>query len=126
MDVASNWPEAKVVPRIAGLLFTQYLGYDVEYVPAPGGTSQMYSMLADGEGDVGFVLWPANFESPGQARYNATNKKDPASDSDYAVRSMGMLGYKARSGWYVTTVLSLKSSATRPRRHYTFRACKSS
>ena len=36
VDVASNWPEAKVVPRIAGLLFTQYLGYDVEYVPAPG------------------------------------------------------------------------------------------
>ena len=66
VDVASNWPEAKVVPRSAGLLFTQYLGYDVEYVPAPGGTSQMYSMLADGEGDVGFVLWPANFESPGQ------------------------------------------------------------
>jgi hypothetical protein len=90
VEAASAWAEARVIPRLAGLLLHDLLGYEVEFVEAPGGMRQMYQYLQEGVGDVCFVLWPANYEAPGLARavaVAATNDRSATGLSPHGPRS---------------------------------------
>ena len=100
---------AKVLNRIAGILMRQQLGYEVEYVSSTG-TTHMYNQVAGGAVDAAYVMWPANFEAPGQVRYVAVNKEDRLSPTGYSVVSLGLTGYKARSGWYLTAITNVTST----------------
>ncbi|MGB1604401.1 MAG: hypothetical protein ACPIOQ_67345, partial [Promethearchaeia archaeon] len=59
-----NWPEARLVPHVAGILIRQVLGYTVEYELDGGdgvNAARMYEMLANEDADLGLTLWPAKF-----------------------------------------------------------------
>lgn len=107
--VVGPWAEATVVPRVAGTLIRELLDYNVEYVPTPLSTPQMYEFLRDGIADVAFVLWPANFEAT--ARADAFAMESARSATGFAVQTIGATGYKARSGWYVPAVPSVMRDA---------------
>ena len=68
-----NWPEARLVPHVAGLLIRDMLGLTVEYAldeengPNGTGASRMYTMLANDEADVALTLCPAKFWNTSRA-----------------------------------------------------------
>ena len=102
-----NWPEARVVPHVAGILLRQVLGYNVEYTPDGGDgadASRMYEMLANEEADLALTLWPAKFWNTN--RSEALSKPCDESSTNRCMATVGNQGYKARSGWFVSTDVS--------------------
>ena len=102
-----NWPEARVVPHVAGILLRQVLGYNVEYTPDGGDgadASRMYEMLANEEADLALTLWPAKFWNTN--RSTALHKTCHKSTTNLCVATVGNQGYRARSGWFVSTNVS--------------------
>ena len=105
--VEGNWPEARLVPHVAGTLIRQVLGFTVEYAldgRDGANASRMYEMLADEEADLALTLWPAKFwntnrsEALAQGCYQSTTKR--------CMAIVGSQGYRARSGWFVSTDVS--------------------
>ena len=107
--VEGNWPEASLVPHVAGILIHDMLGLAVEYVrDGQNGTgtnsSRMYEMLENDEADLALTLWPAKFLNTD--RSDALIKQCQKSLSTRCVATVGNQGYKARSGWFVSTNVS--------------------
>ena len=96
-----NWPEARLVPRVAGLLLREVLGMTVEYAPDENGASasRMYAMLASGKADLALTLWPAKFWNTSRA--DAVGASCPKSSTKHCIATVGNQGYRARSGWFV-------------------------
>ena len=102
-----NWPEARLVPHVAGLLIRQVLGMTVEYALDGGdgaNASRMYDMLANDKADLALTLWPAKFWNA--SRSDALTKACPKSSTDRCMATVGNQGYRARSGWFVSTDVS--------------------
>ena len=107
--VEGNWPEASLVPHVAGILIHDMLGLAVQYVrDGENGTgtnsSRMYDMLENDEADLALTLWPAKFLNTD--RSDALSKQCQKSLSKRCVATVGNQGYKARSGWFVPTGVS--------------------
>ena len=105
-----NRPEARLVPHVAGILIRQVLGYTVEYaLDGAGGAdaSRMYDMLADEEADLALTLWPAKFWNSNRSA--ALSKGCTKSSTNLCVATVGNQGYRARSGWFVSTSVSAVS-----------------
>jgi hypothetical protein len=101
--VEGNWPEARLVPHVAGILIHEMFGLAIEYVSnEEDGTpaSRMYDMLENDEADLALTLWPAKFLTTD--RLAALSSSCPKSLSERCVATVGNQGYKARSGWFVT------------------------
>ena len=102
-----NWPEARLVPHVAGLLLRDMLGMKVEYAldeeNGPNGVnaSRMYAMLASGEADLALTLWPAKFFDTN--RSDALSTRCSESSTKHCISTVGNQGYRARSGWFVPT-----------------------
>jgi hypothetical protein len=108
--VQGTWPEARWVPHVAGILRRQVRGYNVEYKPDGGdgaNASRMYEMLANEEADLALTLWPAKFWNTN--RSTALSKACPKSSTSLCMATVGNQGYKARSGWFVSTMVSAVS-----------------
>ena len=101
-----NWPEARLVPRVAGLLLREVLGMTVEYAPDENGASasRMYAMLASGKADLALTLWPAKFWNTSRA--DAVGALCNKSSTKHCIATVGNQGYKARSGWFVPANVS--------------------
>ena len=85
-----NWPEARLVPHVAGILIRQVLGYTVEYaLDGAGGAdaSRMYDMLADEEADLALTLWPAKFWNSNRSA--ALSKGCTKSSTNLCVATVG-------------------------------------
>ena len=107
--VEGNWPEASLVPHVAGILIHDMLGLAVEYVrDGEDGTgtnsSRMYDMLENDEADLALTLWPAKFLNTD--RSDALSKQCQKSLTKRCVATVGNQGYKARSGWFVPAKVS--------------------
>ena len=105
--VEGNWPEARLVPHVAGTLIRQVLGLTVEYAldgRDGANASRMYEMLADEEADLALTLWPAKFWNTN--RSEALTKACHKSSTDRCMAIVGNQGYRARSGWFVSTDVS--------------------
>ena len=106
--VEGNWPEARLVPHVAGTLIRQVLGFTVEYAldgrDDGANASRMYKMLADEEADLALTLWPAKFWNTN--RSEALAKACHKSTTDRCMAIVGSQGYRARSGWFVSTDVS--------------------
>ena len=105
--VEGNWPEARLVPHVAGTLIRQVLGFTVEYAldgRDGANASRMYEMLADEEADLALTLWPAKFWNTN--RSEALAKACHKSTTDRCMAIVGSQGYRARSGWFVSTDVS--------------------
>jgi len=106
-----NWPEARLVPHVAGLLIREVLGMKVEYAldeeNGPNGVnaSRMYAMLANDEADLALTLWPAKFFNSDRAA--ALSTRCPGSSTKYCMAIVGNQGYMARSGWFVPAKVSM-------------------
>ena len=106
-----NWPEARLVPHVAGLLIRDMLGLTVEYAldeeNGPNGVnaSRMYAMLASGEADLALTLWPAKFWNTSRA--DAVGASCPKSSTKHCIATVGNQGYRARSGWFVPTNVTM-------------------
>ena len=106
-----NWPEARLVPHVAGLLIRDMLGLTVEYAldeeNGPNGVnaSRMYAMLASGEADLALTLWPAKFWSTSRA--DALSTRCSKSSTKHCISTVGNQGYRARSGWFVPTDVTM-------------------
>jgi len=86
------------------------LGYTVEYaLDGAGGAdaSRMYDMLADEEADLALTLWPAKFWNSNRSA--ALSKGCTKSSTNLCVATVGNQGYRARSGWFVSTSVSAVS-----------------
>ena len=108
--VEGNWPEARLVPHVAGLLIRQVLGLTVEYALDGGdgaNASRMYEMLADEEADLALTLWPAKFWNT--SRSESLTKACQKSATNRCMAIVGNQGYRARSGWFVSTDVSAVS-----------------
>ena len=105
-----NWPEARLVPHVAGLLLRDVLGMKVKYAldeengPNGANASRMYDMLANDEADLALTLWPAKFFNTNRSA--ALSTRCPGSSTKYCMATVGNQGYKARSGWFVPTHVS--------------------
>ena len=102
-----NWPEARLVPHVAGLLIREVLGMKVEYAldgENGANASRMYEMLANGEADLALTLWPAKFFNTDRA--DALSTSCLKSSTKYCMATVGNQGYKARSGWFVPAKVS--------------------
>ena len=105
-----NWPEARLVPHVAGLLIREVLGMNVEYAldeengPNGASASRMYAMLANDEADLALTLWPAKFFNTN--RSDALSTQCNQSSTRYCMATVGNQGYKARSGWFVPANVS--------------------
>ena len=103
-----NWPEARLVPHVAGLLIREVLGMKVEYAldgENGANASRMYEMLANGEADLALTLWPAKFFNTDRA--DALSTSCLKSSTKYCMATVGNQGYKARSGWFVPTNVTM-------------------
>jgi hypothetical protein len=97
-----NWPEARLVPHVAGLVISEVLGMNVEYALDGGdGTnaSRMFEMLANEEADLALTLWPAKFWNTNRSA--ALSASCPRSSTGHCMATVGNQGYRARSGWFV-------------------------
>lgn len=100
--IKGNWPEARLVPHVAGLLLREVLGMKVEYVKDGGkevNASRMYDMLAKEEADLALTLWPAKFFYAD--RKEALDRMCSGSSTKRCMTIVGNQGYQARSGWFV-------------------------
>ena len=105
--VKGNWPEARLVPHVAGLLLREVLGMKVEYVRdrdedgeiKEANASRMYDMLAKDEADLALTLWPAKFFFTD--RKDALDSPCPRSSTNRCMTTVGNQGYQARSGWFI-------------------------
>ena len=99
--VQSDWPEARLVPHVAGVLIREVLGMDVDYVidRREGGISRMYKMLMNDEADLALTLWPGQVFDTDRA--DALSASCPRSSTDRCITTVGNQGYKGRSGWFV-------------------------
>ena len=95
-----SWTEARVVPKIAGIIIRDQLSlpYQVHGVLVSG-TPDAYAALQNEQADFGVVLWPNNYES--SARRLALERECPRSPSGFCLTAVGSTGYRARSGWYI-------------------------
>ena len=96
-----------MVPHVAGTLIRQVLGFTVEYAldgRDGANASRMYEMLADEEADLALTLWPAKFWNTN--RSEALTKACHKSTTDRCMAIVGSQGYRARSGWFVSTNVS--------------------
>ena len=103
-----NWPEARLVPHVAGLLLRDVLGMNVEYAldgENGANASRMYAMLASGEADLALTLWPAKFWNTSRA--DAVGASCPKSSTKHCISTVGNQGYRARSGWFVPTNVTM-------------------
>ena len=106
-----NWPEARLVPHVAGLLLRDMLGMKVEYAldeengPNGANASRMYDMLANDEADLALTLWPAKFWNTSRA--DAVGASCPKSSTKHCIATVGNQGYRARSGWFVPTNVTM-------------------
>ena len=99
-----------MVPHVAGTLIRQVLGLTVEYAldgRDGANASRMYEMLADEEADLALTLWPAKFWNTN--RSEALAKACHKSTTDRCMAIVGSQGYRARSGWFVSTNVSAVS-----------------
>ena len=100
-----------MVPHVAGTLIRQVLGFTVEYAldgrDDGANASRMYKMLADEEADLALTLWPAKFWNTN--RSEALTKACHKSTTDRCMAIVGNQGYRARSGWFVSTDVSAVS-----------------
>ena len=78
-------------------------GQKVEYVAADS-SLRMYDMLRSNEADLALTLWPAKFWNSNSS--TALSKGCPKSSTNYCVATVGNQGYRARSGWFVSTNVS--------------------
>ena len=102
--VKGNWPEARLLPHVAGLLLREVLGMKVEYVQdgaKEANASRMYDMLAKDEADLALTLWPAKFFFTD--RKKALDSKCSRSSTNLCMTTVGNQGYQARSGWFVNS-----------------------
>ena len=97
-QATSMWLEARIVPRLAGILLRDRLGLDVEFIPAQS-AQQFYELVSAGIADIALTLWPAKFE--GNVRMLARNRTCSRSDNGRCMSVVGKTGYKGRAGWYV-------------------------
>ena len=100
--VKGNWPEARLVPHVAGLLLREVLGMKVEYVQdgeKEANASRMYDMLAKDQADLALTLWPAKFFFTD--RKEAISRICSRSSTNRCMTTVGNQGYQARSGWFV-------------------------
>ena len=103
-----NWPEARLVPHVAGLLIREVLGMKVEYAldgENGANASRMYAMLAKGEADLALTLWPAKFFDTN--RSDALSTRCSESSTKHCISTVGNQGYRARSGWFVPTNVTM-------------------
>ena len=106
-----NWPEARLVPHVAGLLLRDVLGMKVKYaLDEENGlngvnASHMYAMLANDEADLALTLWPAKFFNTNRSA--ALSTRCSKSSTKYCMATVGNQGYKARSGWFVPTNVTM-------------------
>ena len=96
-QATSMWLEARIVPRLAGILLRDRLGLD-EFIPAQS-AQQFYELVSAGIADIALTLWPAKFE--GNVRMLARNRTCSRSDNGRCMSVVGKTGYKGRAGWYV-------------------------
>ena len=100
--VKGNWPEARLVPHVAGLLLREVLGMRVEYVQdgeKEADAARMYDMLAKNEADLALTLWPAKFFFTD--RKEALDSNCSRSSTNRCMTTVGNQGYQARSGWFI-------------------------
>ena len=87
------------------------LGMKVEYAldeengPNGANASRMYAMLASGEADLALTLWPAKFWNTSRA--DAVGASCPKSSTKHCIATVGNQGYRARSGWFVPTNVTM-------------------
>ena len=74
-------------------------GQTVEYVAADS-SFEMYDMLTSNDADLALTLWPAKYWNTN--RSVALSEPCPRSSTWRCVSIVGVHGYRARSGWFVT------------------------
>ena len=96
-----------MVPHVAGLVISEVLGMNVEYVLDGGDGAyawRMFEMLANEEADLALTLWPAKFWNTNRSA--ALSRMCNKSSTEHCMATVGNQGYRARSGWFVPANVS--------------------